>query len=209
LEPADGNDNGSIEGEYPLMKRSRQVFLMTVVLVLCAGVVVGRLSAKLAVELPTPPPGHPPSWLADQLGLSTDQRQQMDAIWAEVKQQMGNDRDRRREFDRERDEAIQNLLSVRQKLAYQEIYDEYHTKRQQMETARDALIKSAEERSRAMLSDSQKLRWDQLSKDMHGHRSGPGSGPGFSPGPMPGRGGGFGPTSQWSNDHGSEMEPHY
>jgi hypothetical protein len=182
------------------MKRSRQVFLIAAVLVLCAGVVVGRLSARLAVEPPPPPAGHSPSWLQDQLALSGDQRQQMDAIWAEVKQEMGTDRDRRREFDRERDEAIQNLLSDQQKLIYQEIYNEYHTKRQQMENTRDALIKNAEERSRAMLSDSQKVRWDQLSKDMHGHRSGPGSGPG--------PGGGFGPTSQWSGDHGPETNPH-
>ena len=154
---------------------------MTAVLVLCAGVVLGRLSARLAVETPPSPQGHPPSWLQDQLGLSTDQRQQMDAIWAEVKQQMATDRDRRREFDHERDEAIQNLLSDQQKLVYQEIYNEYHTKRQQMENARDALIKNAEERSRQLLNDSQKVRWDQLSKDMRGHRAGPGPGSGFGP----------------------------
>jgi hypothetical protein len=182
------------------MKRSKQVFLMATVLVLCAGVVVGRLSAKLAIEAPPPPPaGHPPSWLQDQLSLSADQRQQMDGIWAEVHQQMGADRHRRQEFDHERDEAIQNMLSDQQKLVYQAILDEYHTKRQQMENTRDALIKSAEERSRALLSDSQKLRWDQLAKDMHGHRSGPGGGPG--------PGVGFGPTSQWSGDHGSDLEP--
>jgi len=184
------------------MKRSRQVFLIAAVLVLGAGVVLGRLSAHIAVDVPPPPPpagpqGHPPSWLQDQLGLSTEQRQQMDALWAEVKQQMTADRDRRHEFDRERDEAIQNMLSNQQKLVYQAILDEYHTKRQQMENARDSLIKSAEDRSRALLSDSQKVRWDQLAKDMHGHRSGPGPGPGA----------GFGPTSQWSGDHESDSEP--
>jgi Spy/CpxP family protein refolding chaperone len=191
------------------MKRSRQVLLLMAVLVLCAGVVVGRLSARLSAEVPPQRQGHPPSWLADQLNLSADQQQKMDAIWADVKQQVGNDWDKHRELDRERDEAIRDLLSDEQQVEYQEIYDIYRQKRQEMEKTRDALIKSAEDRSRNLLNDSQKAVWDQMTKDMHTHRPG---GPGHGPGPGPGMGGGmgrgegrgpgFGPTSRWSGDHG-------
>jgi Spy/CpxP family protein refolding chaperone len=189
------------------MKRSRQVLLVMALLVLCAGVVVGRLSARLAAEVPPPPPDHTPSWLADQLNLSADQQQKMDAIWADVKQQMNGEGDKHRELDRERDDAIRDLLSDDQWLDYQEIYGIYRQKRQEMEKARDALIKSAEDRSRNLLNDSQKSRWDQLAKDMHAHHpGGPGHGPGPGPGPGPGhgegRGPGFGPTSQWSGNHG-------
>jgi hypothetical protein len=179
------------------MRRSRQVVLVMAVLVLCAGVVVGRLSARLASEERPLPPGHSPSWLADQLDLSTDQRQQMDAIWANVHQQIGNNGEKRHDLERERDDAIRALLSDQQEAAYQAIYEEYHEKRLEMDKTRDALIKSAEDKSRALLNDSQKARWDVLSKEMPGHH-----------GPGPG-GGGFGPTSRpWSGDHGPDDHGH-
>jgi Spy/CpxP family protein refolding chaperone len=197
------------------MKRSRQVLLMMAVLVLCAGVVVGRLSARLSAEISPPPPGHTPSWLADQLDLTTDEQQKMDAIWADVKQQMSRDWDKRHDLDRQRDEAVRDLLSNDQLVQYEEIYETYREKRADMEKTRDGLIKSAEERSRELLTDSQKVQWDQLAKDMHGHRVGPGGpgpdhGPGGGPdhgpggpyGPGPEHGPGFGPTSQWSGNHG-------
>jgi len=177
---------------------------MMAVLVLCAGVVVGRLSARLSDEAPPPPTGHTPSWLADQLDLTADQQQKMDAIWADVKQQMSKDWDKHRDLDRQRDEAVRDLLSDDQLVQYEAIYDAYRVKRAEMERTRDTLIKSAEERSRELLTDSQKVRWDQLAKDMHTHHPGPGGpGPG-GPGPErgPGPGPGFGPTSQWSGNHG-------
>jgi Spy/CpxP family protein refolding chaperone len=187
---------------------------MMAVLVLCAGVVVGRLSARLSSEIPPPPPGHTPSWLADQLDLTADEQQKMDAIWADVKQQMSRDWDKRHDLDRQRDEAIRNMLTDEQRAKYEEIYDTYRQKRADMEKTRDALIKSAEERSRALLTDSQKVRWDQLAKDMHGHHPGPG-GPGpehgpDGPGPEhgPGPGPAFGPTSQWSGNHGPPDAEH-
>jgi Spy/CpxP family protein refolding chaperone len=181
------------------------------VLVLSAGVVVGRLSARLAAEPPPPPPGHSPSWLADQLGLSADQRQQIDAIWADVKQQQRYDFEQRRpELAHDRDEAIRDMLTDDQWSEYQEIYEIYREKRQDMDKAQDTRIKTAEERSRALLNDSQKARWDQLAKDMHGHRPGSGSGPehGQDHGPDHGPGRGFGPTSQWTPDHGPRDGDH-
>jgi Spy/CpxP family protein refolding chaperone len=168
------------------MKRSRQVFLITAVLVLCAGVVVGRLTARLSVEPSPPQAGHPPSWLADQLDLSAEQRQQMDAIWAAAITQMHNSGREQHDLDRQRDDAIRALLSSDQEMMYDEINDTYRSERQQLEKERDALIKSAEERSRALLTDAQKAKWDTLPKPMHGRHP---------PGP------GFGPTSQWSGDH--------
>ncbi|MBV8780581.1 MAG: periplasmic heavy metal sensor [Phycisphaerae bacterium] len=156
------------------MTRSKRVFLMAIVLVLCAGVVVGRLSARLApLRMQQPQHEHQPSWLSDQLNLSAEQRQQMDAIWADTKTQLDKSWDKRRELDRDRDEAIDNLLTPSQLAEYKEIYDEYHAKRQQADKQRDDLIKSAEDRSRALLSDAQKMKWDTLNKQMHDHHGGP------------------------------------
>jgi hypothetical protein len=177
------------------MKRSVQAFLSALVLVLGAGVVVGRLSVRLP-EL-VHPPGHSPSWLAEQLNLSTQQHQQMDAIWDDVKQKLGSTWDKRHELDRQRDQAVQDLLTPAQRAAYQKIYDDYHNQRTALEKSRDALVSEAEERSRALLSDSQKARWDELTREWHSHR------------PHPPFGTGFGPTSRWSGDHGPGSDDHH
>ena len=167
------------------MSRSKRVFLMAIVLVLCAGLVVGRLSARL-VPPPMPPHDHSPSWLQDQLGLTSEQKQQMDSIWADTKSQIGKTWDGRHELDKQRDDAVHNLLTTEQQAAFTKIYDDYHAKRQSLEKQRDDLIKTAEDRSRSLLSDPQKTQWDTLTKEMHDHH-GPN---GDHHGP---------PSSQWSH----------
>jgi F0F1-type ATP synthase membrane subunit b/b' len=159
-------------------------FVFTVVLVLAAGVVVGRLWTRLPLAAP-PPPGQERSWIADQLDLTTDQRKQMDAIWAETKQKMAATFDQHHSLDHERDAAIRNLLNDEQKAAYDKIQAEYRAKRTQMDKQRDQLIHDAEERSRALLDDSQQKQWDELTKLMH-QRHGPHGPPGSPGGPGPG-----------------------
>jgi Spy/CpxP family protein refolding chaperone len=162
------------------MKRSsKRVLVMTVALVLCAGLVVGRLSARLVPPAPFgfgPPGNHSPSWLQDQLNLTSEQKQQMDSIWADTKSQIGKTWDGRHELEKQRDDAIHSLLTSQQQTEYAKIYDDYHAKRQELDRQRDDLIKTAEDKSRALLSDSQKARWDVLTKEMHDHRGphGPG-----------------------------------
>lgn len=167
-------------------------FVFTVVLVLAAGVVVGRLWTRLPLVAAPPPPGQERSWIADQLNLTTDQRKQMDAIWAETKQKMAATFDQHHGLDHERDAAIRNLLNDEQKAAYDKIVAEYRAKRAQMDKQRDQLIHDAEERSRALLDASQQKQWDELTKLMHQHHGphgppgGPGSGPGSGHGERPG-----------------------
>src|SRR3954463_2073788 len=98
------------------MSRSKFVILTAFVLVLGAGMVAGRLWARLPVH--TTPAGKQPSWLADQLNLTPEQRQQMDGIWANVEQQMDQKLERRHGLDRERDQAIEDLLGPEQWQAY-------------------------------------------------------------------------------------------
>lgn len=148
------------------MFRSKIVFLLTVLLMLGAGVVLGRISARM----PGPPgEGRPPSWLADQLDLTTDQRKQMDAIWAETKQKIGKTFEKRRAIDKQRDQAIMALLTPEQKRAYEGILDSARAQRATLDKEREAAVREANERSRALLDDRQKQRWETLTQQMREH----------------------------------------
>lgn len=142
------------------MSRTKVVILAAFVLVLGAGVVAGRLWARLPGAVT--PEGRSPSWLADQLNLTSEQRQQMDAIWAEAKQKLDQKVERRRSLDHERDQAIADLLGPEQWAAYGRLVDDFRAKRNEVDKERFALIRDANERSRALLAEGQRKTWDQI-----------------------------------------------
>ncbi len=143
------------------MSRVKIILLTAFVLVLSAGMVVGRLSAQLPV-VKAERTGPAPSWLADELNLTPDQRKQMDAIWADAKPKMDKLFERRQELDRERDQAIQDLLTPAEWTAYGKIMDDFHSRRADCEKQRLDLMQDASAHSRALLSDSQLQKWDAL-----------------------------------------------
>jgi Spy/CpxP family protein refolding chaperone len=160
------------------MMRSKLVLLIAVILVLSAGVVVGRLWTRWPMV--TGASGAQPSWLADQLDLSAEQRQQMDAIWADVNPKIDQNWERHRSLDHERDRAIQDLLTPEQWTAYGKIFDEFRARQTELHNEREKLVHDAEARSRALLNDSQRQKLDAMRDAMknshmrHGPR-GPGS----------------------------------
>jgi Spy/CpxP family protein refolding chaperone len=174
------------------MARRLVAFLTTIILVLCAGVVVGRLTMKMPVlaAQQNGEHGQGPSWIAQQLNLTTQQRAEMDAIWADTRQRMDQSGEKRRDLDRKRDADIQSLLSDSQKAAFQKITADFRAQRTAMDKERGMLIADAEKRSRDLLDETQQKKWDELAKDMHhrGPRHGGGSGGdnrGASPGNSP------------------------
>jgi hypothetical protein len=199
------------------MLHNKALFLAMVTLVLGAGITLGKLSNRLMPAATPPKEDRTPDWKR-VLQLTTEQQQQMDAIWADARQKVGKTFDQRRALDKERDQAIQNLLTPDQKVAYEQIQEDNRAKRQDLDQQREACIHDAEDHSRALLTDEQRQRWDSWPKgpnrgggdrDHRGPR-GPGGGPGFGPG----RPGGFGggprnrqatsrPTTQSSEDRRS------
>jgi Spy/CpxP family protein refolding chaperone len=163
-----------------MMKRSTILLSTATVLVLSAGMVVGRLSTRLPMA--PRPQDHGREWFQGSLGLSADQQQKMDAIWADVKQQMDKNGDKRRTLDKDRDAAIRALLTPEQSAAYDKIFQDYHAHRADMDKEREQLFHEANDRSRALLTPDQQVKWDAMSKDMHAHH-GPGGPPGRGHGP--------------------------
>ncbi|MGD1278164.1 MAG: hypothetical protein ABR964_13205 [Tepidisphaeraceae bacterium] len=148
--------------------RKQIIFIVTAVLVLVAGLAIGWVTAPYSPGFIFP--RHHRSWVADQLNLTTQQHQQMDAIWVPMQQKWAEMSDRRRSLSHERDEAIVHLLNDQQRAAYDKILDDYHAKRDALDKDRQALMHDAVQRSRALLDDSQKAKWDELTKDIHEHR---------------------------------------
>jgi len=152
-----------------MARQSQILLLITCLLVLCAGFVLGRLSVR--------PPGAASvsvghvHW-ADQLNLTSQQRQQMDAIWAEAHQKLGKVSERRHALDDERDNASRAMLNDLQVPQYDQILDEFRAKRQDFSKERTAILRDAEDRSRALLSnDSQRKQWDAWMKEREAQRT--------------------------------------
>jgi F0F1-type ATP synthase membrane subunit b/b' len=166
------------------MSRRQIAFLTTMVLVLCAGVVVGRLTTRVPVA--PPEQGGGPSWIAEQLDLSAQQRQQMDAIWADTRQKMDQAFEKRHELDKQRDAEIQTLLSDQQREMFDKIMTDYRSQRSVMDKQREGLIHDAETRSRSLLDEPQQKKWDELAKEMHAHHGHHPGGPPQNPATQPG-----------------------
>lgn len=168
-----------------MLSRLKILLVPTVVLVLAAGMVIGRISSKLPVAA-TQPTEKPGGWFDEQLNLSADQRKQMDAIWGDVRQNMGKTFEGRQTIDKERDQAIRDLLSDDQKKQYDAIYESYRAKRTEMDKQREKMFADANQRSRALLNEEQQKRWDVLSKERQGRgRGGRGGRPGSQPSTRP------------------------
>jgi Spy/CpxP family protein refolding chaperone len=158
------------------MRRSTVFLSVASVLVLGAGLVVGRLSDRLR---PVAPPAveHGKGWFSDTLGLSMEQKLKMDGIWSDVRQQIDKMGDRRHSLDRDRDAAIRALLTPEQSEAYDKIFADYHNHRADLDKDREKLFHDANDRSRALLTPDQQVKWEAMSKDMrdHDHHGPPGA----------------------------------
>ncbi len=157
------------------MSRSKLILIATFVLVLSAGMVVGRLMATLptmTVTHPTTRPSQQQPWWAAQLDLTTTQRSQIDAIWADTKPKVDETFDRRRQLERKREEAVEDLLGP-QYPAYEKLFNDFYAQRTEIDKERQNLIHDAEDRTKALLSDAQLKQLEALGPhEFHIPRSG-------------------------------------
>ena|ERR1700722_10050206 len=161
------------------MLHSNLVLLSTAAIVMGAGVMVGRVTAQYSHETPHQHSdqfrahgGH--TWIDDQLNLTADQKQKMDAIWDETRKTIESTFDGRRTTERAREQEILGMLTDQQRAAYAKINDEFRAKRDEQFKLRSKLIQEANDKSRALLDDSQQKKWDALTKLMRERHGPPG-----------------------------------
>jgi hypothetical protein len=183
---------------------SRKIILVfaMAILSLSAGLVVGWAWTPLQKVQATAPAGRPgPRPWFDQLQLAADQQKQMDKIWGDARAQMQKLFDHRWELEKQRDQQIAELLSPSELAAYDKINQDFRNQRAAADQERDALLADANARSRALLDDSQKEKWDIISKDMR-RRHGP-------MGPSTQRSTTTMPSNQGPSYQGEEHEGHH
>jgi len=171
------------------MTRIKAILIVSFLVTFAAGAATGLLADRLDHR----PPG--PSWLEAELDLTSQQREQMHAIWSEVMGTMMRQHGEQREALRQqRDQAIVALLTDEQRSRYDAILKEFAGKEEEMSQQRKQAFDEAVKRTKEILTPQQVAKYEELLKMQRErgfgpprgkHRGPPGGPPGPSPGPPP------------------------
>lgn len=157
--------------------RGKLLLVMSFVLTLCAGIVVGMGLSKQVVADPgvrpqdpvttkqatPPPPPNPGSWFVKELNLTSEQSEQMKQIWSQAMEGPGRELfDKRRELYRDRDAAIEALYSPEQKSERERLKKDYEQKLAENSKEREKIVQAAVEKTKAMLNATQRTRYEQM-----------------------------------------------
>jgi Spy/CpxP family protein refolding chaperone len=138
-----------------------------------AGMVVGPRVIHPAAPPPTSRPSGPTGWLTTELNLSADQQEQLKKIWSETARRGNREQEeRRRQYRRERDEAIAALIRPEDKGDYDQVLKTYSEKTAAMEQQWRNAFQASVEKTKQILTPVQRARYDELLK--RGTDRGPG-----------------------------------
>jgi len=152
------------------MKRKQtQVLLIALtVLALGAGLTAGLLAARLddanhagaARKLPAPVAER--AGLADELGLSEAQREQIRSIWEGVRDQVRDTFQAAQELERARDQAMIALLTDEQKAQFEKISQDFSAQYSELALRREQSFTDAVEQTRKLLNDEQRTKYERI-----------------------------------------------
>jgi Spy/CpxP family protein refolding chaperone len=145
------------------------------VLALSAGVVAGLLASRLPVSSGRSD-GVPPSAapvpggsmeksLSEELQLTPDQREQMRGIWEGVRDRMHQAFDEANDLQRQRDQRLVEILATdEQRAQFAKISKEFEEKYNQIARERDEAFNAAVDKTKKLLSDQQRTKYEQILK---------------------------------------------
>jgi len=111
--------------------------------------------------------GRPPrgSLIANELGLTAKQREQMRRIWSEAMDALrGQHSKQRRELREARDAAVVGLLTEEQKERYHKILSDYEADMEAIGKARKAAFEDAVKRTKEILTEPQRKKYEEMLK---------------------------------------------
>lgn len=145
---------------------TRLMVMMGFLVAFGAGLTVGMRMQPTppAVSGPTTrPTTRGSSWLVAELDLTSEQQEQMRQIWSET---VGRGRrqveEQRRQLRQERDRAIEELFGEELKPKYEQILRDYAQRNSELDRQWRSMYQEAVERTRQILTDEQRARYDQL-----------------------------------------------
>jgi hypothetical protein len=140
-----------------------------------AGMVVGwqyRGHEVLAAPATTTRPTSRSGFLEAELNLSAEQREQMKKIWSETAHRGGREQeDRRRQFRKERDEAIAALIRPEDRAKYDTVLKTYSDKSSAMEREWRGNYERAVERTKEILNPEQRKKYEEILKKQENRRA--------------------------------------
>jgi hypothetical protein len=137
------------------------------ILALVAGVVTGTLGARVSASPANASGG---SSLSAELGLSPEQRDQMQQIWEKVRTTAHQCQDQAQQLQKQRDDSVFALLTDEQKARYTQITTECVGKIQALNAEREAAFSAAVAQTKSMLNESQRQAYEQLIDNRVGQR---------------------------------------
>lgn len=143
-------------------KTSVIVVLMFVV-ALGAGAVAGKLASRQ--QAPRPPSGQS---LADDLQLTSEQRDRMRQIWESVRQTADSCRKNAESAQNEQLEQLKAMLTDDQRRRYAELTSATSIKIQVLDEKRKSAVRQAIEQTEKLLSTDQRKTYRQILKDRLG-----------------------------------------
>ena len=132
--------------------------LASFAVVFAAGVAVGLVLAWSARA------SHRRSWLAGELDLTPQQREQMREIWSQPDQraQMRSHFERSRAIREQRDEALRALLTEEQKARHDELLQEYEQQLNELNEERRKAFEEKVQRTKEILTEPQRKKYEEL-----------------------------------------------
>ena len=158
-------------GRYgPNLWRRRQVSRQLLLTVLVFVVALGS-GAVIGWNLPhhrNSPRPQERSWLADELKLTSDQREKMRSIWSamlpEGQGRQGRHNDTRRQLIRERDEGIAALIPAEKKADYEKVLAHFQQQEEEMSREREKAFAKAVEQTKLILNPEQRVKYEQTAE---------------------------------------------
>lgn len=190
------------------MTKTKLILLCCFLLVFVAGGSLGLLAArsgKLDKLVPPPPPSpRPPSRsrLADELKLSTTQREEMGRIWSQIPPPWSRDAgEKRHVLTSQRDQQIRDLFTPAQLAKYEAIQKDFVRAMEELAAEGRKPFDEAVRKTRAILTAEQFEKYQEIMRRQRERERGPRDG--FGP---PWRGG-FGPRTRPDRGPGGERGP--
>lgn len=150
------------------MNKTYVTILLGFLVMFAAGAIVGVVQSKTAAHQ-----RHDRSWLADQLHLTDAQRQQMQKIWSDAMSKSHDQAiEKRRELQQQRASAIRDLLTPAQQIQFEKIEKQYEQESADLQKERGRAVQEAVARTKEILNDQQRAKYDELLKQREAEHSG-------------------------------------
>ncbi|MCL2645882.1 MAG: hypothetical protein FWD61_02630 [Phycisphaerales bacterium] len=103
--------------------------------------------------------------LTEALALTPAQSEQLKAIWSDWDTSRQSRFERHPQFQKERDDAIQALLSESQKTVFDDIQKKYRQQLDQLDEERRQVYQAAVDKTKAILNDKQRAEYEEMLKN--------------------------------------------